>query len=300
MSPRHTGARFRLPEPIAYTFSGGLARTAAQIGMAPALCHAGIEPNLVVGTSAGAVNAALFATDPNDFELAATELWAGVSKDKALTSIRRSTVRGLASSQASRTRNMLRKHLDRAFGTLTFDQLSLPLSVTATALESGRPVLIDDGSVVDALLATMAFPAVMPPSTLTDGRLVVDGSMVADVPVGQAITAGANSAVVLDAGSSVVDESSVIDIGWYHVMALSATHMLRSQAQHQVAMAAAKIPVVVVSIATGNPFDLRNALDSVPNGTAAADRVVAEINSHIGTRRRTLRPGQHGDQLISR
>jgi len=284
---------------MAFAFTGGLARTAAQIGMVPPLTEAGLDPNLVVGTSAGAVNAALFAADPADFVTEATRLWAGVAKDKALTSMRRSTVRGLASSQASRTRNMLRKHLERAFGTLDFDQLSLPLYVTTTELESGRAVVINSGAVVDALLASMSLPGVMPPSELSDGQLVVDGSVVADVPVKEAIAVGANSVVILDSGSSVVDESAVEDISWYHVMALAATHMLRSQARHQVDAASASIPVVVVSSGSGNPFDLRNALDTVSTGEEAARRVLVDVDGQLGSRRRLLRPGRYGDELVS-
>jgi NTE family protein len=299
MSARKSQVRFRLPAPMAFAFSGGLARTAAQIGMVPPLIEAGLDPNLVVGTSAGAVNAALFAADPSEFVAAATDLWAGVAKDKALTSIRRSTVRGLALSQASRTRNMLRKHFERAFGSLDFDELSLPLGVTTTELESGRAVVIESGSVVDALLASLAFPGVMPPSELLDGELVVDGSVVADVPVLEAMSLGAKSVVILDSGSSVVDDSTVEDIRWYHVMALAATHMLRSQARHQVDAASATIPVVVVSSGSGDPFDLRNALDTVSVGEEAARRVLKDVENQRGSRRRLLQPGRYGDELLS-
>lgn len=300
MSSQTARARLRLPEPLAYVFTGGLARSAAQIGMITPLNDAELYPNMVVGSSTGAVNAALFARDPDDFTASATRLWAGVARDKALTSIRRSTVRGLASSQAPRTQNMLRKHLEPAFGSTSFEQLFLPLRVTATQLVSGQPAIIDSGPVVDALLASMAFPGVMPPCELPDGQLVVDGSVVADVPIMQALAAGAKSAVVLDTGSSAVDESAVSDISWYHVMALAATHMLRSRAPHHVASAAAEIPVIVVSSSSGNAFDLRNALETVRSGEAAASRVLGEIDQQLGRSRRLLGPGHYGDELLSR
>jgi NTE family protein len=72
--------------------------------------------------------------------------------------------------------------LEELFDNRTFDDLKIPLSVTAVDLETGQPVVIDSGRVVDAILATIALPGIFPPRQL-NGRLLVDGGVVDPIPI---------------------------------------------------------------------------------------------------------------------
>ena len=285
-------ARMRLPGPHGVIFSSGMARAASQIGMWQAAAEIGIQPDLLIGSSSGAVNAALLASDPEHFVEAATALWSAVAVDKPLASGWRTTARGLARRQSNRTRNMLLGHLTAVFGDQTFDQLQIPLIVMATELNTGQPVAIQNGLIVDALIASMSFPVVLPP-TEHGPDLLVDASFTAGIPVTPALDRGMHSLTVLDAGGSIFSEDDVTDIGWHTVAAISAMHMLRVQALHELDQASHKVPIVMLACNEGSPFSLRAAPDLIGRGHTIGTQIIAGImNDHQS--RRIIRPGMYG------
>lgn len=285
----------RFPRPLAFVFSGGLARAAGQIGMCEVALELGITPDLAVGTSTGAINAAMLAKDPANFHIAARALWHGVASDKALSSTWRSTFRGLAGKGSNRTQTMLRKHLDTAFGDVTREQLAFPLIAVSTDLESGHSSTTQGDTIVNTLLSSAAFPIIMPPVSVGD-QLLIDGSVVAGVPVSQAIAAGARSVIVFDTGASAVSESEIDEIGWYEVLALAFTHLVRGQADHDLLLAARDVPVVTISMDQGSPFDLRTAPEIIHHGRDAASGVLLALSPRHGKDFRTVnKPGSYGN-----
>lgn len=291
-------SQIRFPRPLAFVFSGGLARSAAQIGMCEVALELGIMPEIVVGSSTGAINAAVFAKDPENFGTTARELWGGVAQDKALTSIWRSTLRGLAGSGSTRTQTMLRKHLDRVFLDMRQSDLSMEFVAVATDLGTGHSVALEDSRVVDSLITSAAFPIVMAP--MPEGNdFLIDGSVVAGVPVTQALAAGAKSIIVFDTGASQVSDNEVEDLGWYEVLALAFTHLIRGQADHDVALASGSVPVVVVSQATGSPFSLRRAAEAIPEGRRLASEVLLDLAPRHGKEFRVVsKPGLYGNYTL--
>lgn len=287
-----TSVKLRLPGPNAVIFSSGMARAASQIGMWQAAAEAGVQPELIVGSSTGAVNAALLAAEPEHFVEQATALWSAVAIDKPLASGWRTTARGLARKQSNRTRNMLLGHLTAVFGHQTFDELAIPLTVMATELNSGQPVTLREGPIVDALIASMSFPVVLPP-TEHDADLLVDASFTAGIPVTAALDQGARSLTVLDAGGSVFSDDDVTDIGWHTVAAISAMHMLRVQALHDLDQAAREVPTVLFACNDGSPFNLRAAPGLIEHGHEIAEQIIAEILRDRPSRH-ISRPGLYG------
>jgi NTE family protein len=269
--------KITLPRPIGIAFSGGLARVPTQIGMYTELSKTSrLTYELVSGTSTGAINAALFARDPLTWQLSAQALWQAVAHDRALSSVWRSTMRSITNSAANRTRGLILKHLNIAFGDLTFEELAVPLTLVATDLASGTPISLREGSVVEAILASCSFPVVTPPLAF-DTHLLTDGSLVSGVPIEPLLRDGARSVVVLDAGSSEVSEAEVTDAAWYEVMALAATHMLRVQADHDITLAARKVPVLQITTTAGSPFDLKAAPELVAAGELATQNVMRRL-----------------------
>ncbi len=287
--------QIRFPRPLAFVFSGGLARAAGQIGMCEVALELGIFPDLVVGCSTGAINAAVLAKDPTSFGVTARELWTAVAQDKALSSTWRSTLRGLAGSGSSRTQTMLREHIEGVFADTTHQQLELDFFAVCTDLESGHSTTLNDGSVAESLLASAAFPVVMRPKSFRDDVLI-DGSVVAGVPVSQAITAGARSVIVFDTGPSEVQEDELAGIGWYEVLALAFTHLVRGQADHDLAIAARSAPIIVISQHEGNPFALRTATDNIEIGRDVASSVLLQFAPEHGKDfRRIAKAGLYGN-----
>lgn len=157
---------------IGLALSGGGARGLAHIGVLKMLEEAQIPVHLLAGTSMGGAVAALYAAGLSAAEIEqfarSLRLLDIVQRDRSYT--------GLIGND--KIANRLREALG---GDLTFDQLKLPLALVSTDLEAGKEVVIREGPVVKAVLATMAVPIIFPP-VKWQGRLLVDGGLLNQVP----------------------------------------------------------------------------------------------------------------------
>jgi len=179
--------------------SGGGAKAAAHIGALRALTDAGLAPGHIVGTSMGAVMGACFA--------------AGLAPDEILARCERLGAKGIVRSPWAPwgglwLRSLLRgEPLRAAIAALlpvhSFEQLAIPLTVTAVDLDSGSLVRFGAGgesaSLIDALWASCALPVFYPP-VLLGGRRLVDGGLRGVVPFGAATGIVADLVVAIDVG----------------------------------------------------------------------------------------------------
>lgn len=196
-NPRRVGAGG-----IAFVFQGGGSLTAPQVGMLRALRDAGVRPDLVVGSSAGALNAVAFASDPSPEgldELAA--VWISLRRRHVAPFSFRALFAALTGrADALVSGKALRVLLGRAALARTLRETSIPAHVIATDLVTGAPVVLSDGDTVRAVLASSAFPGLYR-SVEVGRRLLVDGGVSADVPVLQAEALGATVSYVLPAAT---------------------------------------------------------------------------------------------------
>ena len=163
----------------------------------------GITPDLVVGTSTGAINAAVLAKSPANFHGSARENWHAVAQDKG-SELNMAIDASGPGGEGSTTQTMLRKHLAATFGTSLGTNSKSRSSPLAPISNRVTPATQGD-TIVNTLLSSAAFPIIMPPVSVDD-QLLIDGSAVAGVPVSQAVAAGARSVIVFDTGSSAVNE----------------------------------------------------------------------------------------------
>lgn len=186
----------------AFVLGGGGVLGAAEVGMLRALLEAEIAPDLVLGTSIGALNGAMIARDPSETAIKRmTELWvsaraegAGV-RDKPLRTVRRAVATGTHIYSAT----SLRRRLTDEFGDLTFDDLAVPLQVCAASIERAAEHWFDSGPVVDAVLASAAVPGLLPPAKVGDEHYL-DGGIVNSIPLSRAVQLGATRVFVLQVG----------------------------------------------------------------------------------------------------
>ena len=198
----------------AFVFSGGGARGALHVGAVRALLEAGIRPDMLVGTSIGAWNAAWLAQSPDLAGVEAlADIWRTLRAGQILLGQRRPVwsraLRGLlmvaallriAGGRSSLYSDVgLRQILSQRFADLTIERLALPLRVIATNLSYGGRAVFERGSLVDALLASSAIPGIFPPVSI-DGALYADGGMVDGCSVETAIEMGARRIFVLAIG----------------------------------------------------------------------------------------------------
>jgi NTE family protein len=186
----------------AFVLGGGGVLGAAEVGMLRALFEAGIRPDLILGTSVGALNGALVAADPSDgvidrlvslWESAATGR--AVYRDGAVRQVRRA-IRTGTHLHSSRP---LRQRLHQELGDLTFAELTIPFQCCAANIERACEHWFTEGRVVDAVMASAAVPGLLRPAQV-DGEHYLDGGIVNSIPVGRAVECGAERIFVLQVG----------------------------------------------------------------------------------------------------
>ena len=178
------------PPRIGLALGGGAARGFAHIGVIQVLEEAGIRPDLVVGTSAGSLVAALYAAGRSGPELARVALLMDESAITDWAFPGRGLIRGEA----------LAKYVREQTGGRTIEQLPMPLGIVATDLDSGSGTLFQRGDVGVAVRASSAVPAVFQPVKIGN-REYVDGGLVSPVPVRFARQMGAELVIAVDISS---------------------------------------------------------------------------------------------------
>ena len=187
-----------LPRPLAFVLPGGGALAAYQVGVLDALTAADLRPDRLIGVSAGAMNASLFAWASDAEGVRRLEsVWANVKRRDLLRMHPGRVALALAGKRASFLDNrhgiaFLRRHL----GARLIEHAPIPLTIIATDLATGRPFILESGDVVFAIVASSAFPGVFPPVELA-GHTLIDGGVVADVPLDVAAELGMASVVVI-------------------------------------------------------------------------------------------------------
>ncbi|WP_343602845.1 patatin-like phospholipase family protein [Mycobacterium sp.] len=187
----------------AFVLSGGASLGSIQVGMLLGLAEAGIVPELVVGTSVGALNGGWAASRPDVGgigELA--DLWRSLTRNDIFPT---RPIVGLLGFLGWRSNLVpaagLRQLLSDHLGFARLEDAPIPLHVVATDVLSGCDVLLSTGDAVDAIAASAAIPAVFPPVHI-NGRALIDGGVVNNTPLSHAVALGADLIWVLPTGYS--------------------------------------------------------------------------------------------------
>lgn len=201
---------------VAFVLGGGGVRGAVEIGMLRALLERGIRPDVVVGTSIGAINGALVARDPTPAVIEPlSRAWMSPEADAVYGE---SLVRQFGRLMKTRTHlsspEPLRELLTTALGATTrFEDLVVPLRVVAANVERAAERVFESGPLIEAILASSAVPGLLPAVEI-DGEHYIDGGIVNSIPIEQALTAGATTVYVLQVGrveTPLVAPRSLVD-----------------------------------------------------------------------------------------
>jgi predicted acylesterase/phospholipase RssA len=194
-----------------FVLGGGGAMGAYQAGALLGLLQEGLVPDALYGCSAGALNAAFLAAQPDLARAdALATWWTDGSSNSVLSPTWRHHVRGLPAvlrhRQGVLDSRPLRRLVESNVRAHDLSELAVPLTVTTTCLDCAQERHHVSGPVVDTLVASCALPGLLPPVRLPDGHLHVDGGVVAGVPVARALEdAGPDDlVVVLDCGLAPV------------------------------------------------------------------------------------------------
>ena len=186
---------------VAFVLGGGGHLGAHEVGMLRALLERGIVPDVVLGTSIGAINGAAVAADPTPGAVRRLhEVWTQIESSDAFGG---GVLGRLGTLVRTRTHlhenDGLRRMLDDALGTERIEDLRLPFQCVAACIETASERWFSDGPLTDAILASSAVPGLLPPVHIED-RHYVDGGIVNSIPVGRAVALGARTIYVLHVG----------------------------------------------------------------------------------------------------
>jgi NTE family protein len=185
----------------AFVLGGGGVLGAAEVGMLRALFEVGVKPDLVLGTSVGALNGAMVARDPSPAVIERlTELWQDASTARAISDRPLRTVRRAVSSGTHLySSDFMQKRLVAEFGDTTFEDLPVRFQVCAASIERAAEHWFTSGPLVEAIMASAAVPGLLPPARVGDEHFL-DGGIVNSIPLGRAIALGAERVFVLQVG----------------------------------------------------------------------------------------------------
>lgn len=191
----------------AFVLAGGGSIGAVQVGMLRELLAHGVTPNLVVGSSVGAINGAYLAGTPSVEGVQRLEaLWRGLRRRQVFPITCRSMMGAIGRHGALVDPRGLQQLLETHLPYRELEHATLPLHSVATDLLGGSLVKLSSGSVTDAVLASCAIPGAFPSVRIGEHHLV-DGAVASNTPIAVAVELGAKRLVVLPSGFARALES---------------------------------------------------------------------------------------------
>ncbi len=260
------------PPRIAIALGGGAARGFAHVGVIKMLETQGIRPDIVVGTSAGSVVGALYASGYGGFELQRMALDLDEKSVSDWVLPNRGFIRG----------ESLQNFINKAVQNRTIDKLGRTLGIVATDLLSGEQVVFRYGNTGLAVRASSSVPGVFQP-VMINGREYVDGGLTSPVPVRAARDLGADIVIAVDISrdpqwAAVSDSVSVL-LQTFNIMG-------RSLAAHELPLADVVISPDIRKVGSTS-FESRNL--AILEGERAALAAVPKIREKIAEREARLR-----------
>jgi NTE family protein len=259
------------PPKIGLALGGGAARGFAHVGVIAALEEAGIKPDLVVGTSAGSLVGAIYASGRNAVQLqeVALKMEEAEITDWTLPFFSRGVLRGEA----------LSNYVNRQVNNKLIESLPIPFGVVATDLRTGQGVLFQRGDTGVAVRASSSVPSVFNPVKIGE-REYVDGGLVAPVPVRYAKQMGAELVIAVDI--SAAPEGNNAD-GTVAVLLQTFAIMGKSINEYALQGADLVIRPELIGVKGGDFTAKRRSIDA---GKAAMQRQIAQLKALIEAKSR--------------
>ncbi|MBB3256520.1 NTE family protein [Paraburkholderia bannensis] len=264
-------ARTQRPIRVGLALGGGAARGFAHIGVIKALEARNIQVDLVTGTSAGSVVAALYASGMNGFalnKLALTMDEASIS-DWAMPFRTRGILQGVA----------LQNFLNTTLHDRPIEKMNKPLGVVSTDLQTGQPILFQRGNTGIAVRASCSIPSIFEPVKI-GGHEYVDGGLVSPVPASFAKKMGADFVIAVDISSRPESAST---LSQFDVLMQTFTIMGQSIKTYELDKYADVVIRPSLNAMSSSDFTQRNA--AILAGEEAGARAAAEIERKLAAAR---------------
>lgn len=252
------------PVKIGLALGGGAARGFAHVGVIKALEAQGIVPDIIVGTSAGAVVGSLYASGLSGFDLQKT----------ALDMTEKQVVGWAWPNRGWMDGEILQGFINKAVGNRPLEALPRRVAVVATDLKTGEPILFGSGNTGMAVRASAAVPGVFQPVAIS-GREYVDGGLVSPIPVRFARQMGATFVIAVDISSRPADGATE---NTFDVLMQTFSIMGKTIGQYETTDADVVIRPAISGIAA---TDLSGRHRAVLEGERATALVIGELKERL-------------------
>ena len=257
------------PKPrIALVLGGGAARGFAHVGVIRALEQEKIPIDMIVGTSVGSLIGAIYASDMNSFDLEWTAF--ALEKDDVFDYAILSALTSMGPVKGDKLEEFVRSKVPTA----NIENLKLPFAAVATDLNRGTRVVLDRGPVAKAVRASSAIPGVFNPVEL-QGRLLVDGGVVDNIPIAVAREKGADIIIAVDISENVTNFNitNVVDVMLQAVSIIMNENTKQKKKDADV--------LITPAVGTVAMLDFSQKKRCMQAGIEAAQRAVPEIRNKI-------------------
>jgi NTE family protein len=185
---------------VAFVLGGGGHLGANEVGMLQALLERNILPDLIVGTSVGALNGVAIAAEPSlETVKELRRAWLALGKERVFASPFGGAANLVRKGTHLHSNRNLKALIERLVPVERFEELKVPFQCVAASVERAAEHWFSEGPIVPAILASAAVPGLLPPVEI-DGEHFLDGGLVNSIPIERAIRLGANEVYILHVG----------------------------------------------------------------------------------------------------
>jgi len=260
------------PKPkIALVLGGGAARGFAHVGVIRALEQEKIPIDMVVGTSVGSLIGAIYASDVNSFDLEWTAFQ--LEKEDIFDFGVLNAVTGMGFAKGDKLEAWVKGHIK----TTNIEQMKIPFAAVAADLNWGYKVVLDKGSVARAIRASAAIPGVFQP-VQHQGKILVDGGVVDNIPISVAKAKGADLVIAVDISSNLGNPNITNLLG----VSLQATNIMFALNVEQ-SKKAADVLIAPAGIGDVGMLDFTQKKRCMQAGIDAAKEAMPRIRQAIDT-----------------
>lgn len=282
------------PTKTAFVFAGGGSFGAIQVGMMQSLAKHGITADMVVGSSVGAINGAYYAGNPTlkgVQQLA--HIWRGLQRHDVFPITWRTLLGFLWRRDFLIPHDGIRKLIDDHIPYRKLEEATLPVHIVATDIISGDSVVMSEGSVAEAIVASTAIPGAFSPVHYR-GHYLSDGAVSSNTPVKIAVRKGANRLIVLPTGHACATEKPPLGAvaNALHALTLLIARQLVSELESlDPAIEYYVVPPLCPLV--GSPYDFSRTADHIARAITSTDAWLAQSGLEQRGIPHELRPHRH-------
>jgi NTE family protein len=287
--PKHA-----VPPRTAFVLAGGGSFGAIQVGMLHALAARGVEADMVVGSSVGAMNGAYYAGDPTLKGVLQLEtIWRGLKRQDVFPLTWRAVLHFIRKRDFLIPHDGLQKLLDDHLPYGNLQDAKLPVHIVTTDLASGDSVVLSDGPAAQAIIASTAIPGAFAPVRYKDHYLA-DGAISSNTPVRVAIAKGAQRLIILPTGYACATDTPPTGAvaNALHALTLLIARQLVSELQN-IDPTIEYFVVPPLCPLVGSPYDFSRTADHIERAVKNTETWLEQGGLQRSTIPEEMRPHSH-------